>query len=92
VVGDPKNAIYTDFGIEASLGLMSLKALGAGMRGMARGHFGLRLAGGPLGAAGRLPDRAVRTDQRVKYGTDAYDQWSADELLTLAKGVATHAL
>jgi hypothetical protein len=22
----------------------------------------------------------------VKYGTDAYDQWSVDELLTLAKG------
>ena len=25
----------------------------------------------------------------VKYGADAYDQWSVDELLTLAKGVAT---
>ena len=47
---------------------------------------------GPLGAAGRLPDRAVRTDQRGKYGTDAYDQWSVDELLTLAKGVAAQAL
>jgi len=28
----------------------------------------------------------------VKYGTDAYDQWSVDELLTLAKGVAAQAL
>jgi hypothetical protein len=26
----------------------------------------------------------------VKYGTNAYDQWSVDELLTLAKGLAAH--
>ena len=44
MVGDPKKAIYKDFGVETSLGFMSLKALGAGMRGMAHGHFGLRLA------------------------------------------------
>jgi hypothetical protein len=31
---------------------MSLKALGAGMRGMAHGHFGFRLSGGPLGLPG----------------------------------------
>jgi hypothetical protein len=28
---------------------MSLKALGAAMRGMAHGHLGLRPSGGPLG-------------------------------------------
>jgi len=28
----------------------------------------------------------------VKYGTDAYDQWSVDELLNLAKSVAAQAL
>ena len=27
----------------------------------------------------------------VKYGTDAYDQWSVDELLTLANGAAASA-
>jgi hypothetical protein len=47
MVGDPKKAFYKDFGVETSLGFMSLKALGAAMRGMAHGHFGLRLAGGP---------------------------------------------
>jgi len=26
----------------------------------------------------------------VKYGADAYDQWSVDELLTLAQRVAAH--
>ncbi len=30
-------------------------------------------------------------DSPVKYGTDAYDQWSVDELLTLARGVAAQA-
>jgi len=27
----------------------------------------------------------------VKYGTNAYDQWSVDELLSLAKGAAAQA-
>ena len=63
MVGDPKKAIYRDFGVETSLGFMSLKALGVGMRGMAHGHSACDLPG-PLGAAGRLPDRAGRTDQR----------------------------
>lgn len=41
----------------------------------------LSSVGGSNGAAfGRI--------SAVKYGTDAYDQWSVDELLTLAKGVA----
>src|SRR6516165_5892342 len=43
MVGDPKKAFYKEFGVETSLGFMSLKALGAGMLGMAHGHFGLRL-------------------------------------------------
>lgn len=93
MVGDPNKALYKDFGVESSLGFMSLKALGAGMRGMAHGHLGLRLAGGgPLG----LPaDFLIAPSGRInamKYGTDAYDQWSVDELLTLAKGVAAEAL
>jgi hypothetical protein len=49
MVGDPKKTFYKDFGVETSLGFMSVKALRAAMRGMAHGHFGLRLAGGPLG-------------------------------------------
>ena len=92
MVGDPKKALYKEFGVETSLGFMSLKALGAAMRGIAHGHFGLRLAGGPLG----LPaDFLIATSGRinaVKYGTDAYDQWSVDELLALAQGVTAKAL
>jgi hypothetical protein len=30
MVGDPKKALYKDFGVETSLGFMSLKALGPG--------------------------------------------------------------
>src|SRR6266849_5236337 len=92
LVGDPKKALYKEFGVETSLGFMSLKALGAGMRGMAHGHFGLRLAGGPLGLPADFLIAPSGRINAVKYGTDAYDQWSVDELLTLAKGVAAQAL
>ena len=64
MVGDPKKAFYKDFGVETSLGFMSLKALvGRDARYGAR-SFRPATCRGPLGAAGRLPDRAVRTDQR----------------------------
>jgi peroxiredoxin len=91
MVGDQKKAFYKYFGVETSLGFLSVRALGAAMRGMVRGHFGLRLGGGPFG----LPaDFLIAPSGRVsalKYGTDAYDQWSVDELLTRAKGVAAQA-
>jgi peroxiredoxin len=89
MVGDPKKAMYKDFGVETSLGFMSLKALGAGIRGMARGHFALRVVGGgPLGLPADFLIAPSGRITAVKYGTDAYDQWSVDELLSLAKGVA----
>jgi peroxiredoxin len=92
MVGDPKKAFYKYFGVETSLGFMSLKALGAGMRGMARGHFGLRMVGGgPLGLPADFLIAPSGRMNAVKYGTDAYDQWSVDELLTLAKGAAARA-
>ena len=63
-----------------------LKALGAGMRGMAHGHFGLRLSGGPLGLPGDFLIAPSGQIKAAKYGTHAYDQWSVDELIALAKG------
>jgi len=93
MVGDPKKALYKYFGVETSLGFMSLKALGAGLRGMAHGHFALRFAGGgPLGLPADFLIAPSGRINAVKYGTDAYDQWSVDELLTLAKGVGAQAL
>ena len=88
MVGDPKKAIYKDFGVETSLGFISHKALRAAMRGMAHGHFGLRPTGGPLGLPADFLIAPSRRINAVKYGADAYDQWSVDRLLTLAKGVA----
>ena len=93
LVGDPKKALYKAFGVESSIGFISLKALGAGLRGMAHGHFGLRMVGGgPLGLPADFLIAPSGRINAVKYGTDAYDQWSVDELLTLAKGVAAPAL
>src|SRR5438309_5670585 len=91
LVGDPKKALYKEFSVESSLGFISVKALGAAMRGMAHGHFGLRLSGGPFG----LPaDFLIAPSGQIKaatYGTHAYDQWSVDELIALAKGAAVQA-
>ena len=93
MVGDPKKAFYKDFGVETSLGFMSLKALGAAMRGIAHGNLGLRfVGGGPLGLPADFLIAPSGRITAVKYGTDAYDQWSVDELLTLAKGVTAQAL
>jgi peroxiredoxin len=91
LVGDPKKALYKEFGVETSLGFMSLKALGAGMRGIAQGHFGLRLSGGPLGLPGDFLIEPSGQIKAAKYGTHAYDQWSVDELIALAKGAGLQA-
>jgi len=75
LVGDPKKAIYKEFGVETSLGfIMSLKALGAFMRGIVHGHFGLRFSGGPLGLPGDFLIQPSGQIKAAKYGTHAYDQ------------------
>jgi hypothetical protein len=90
MVGDPEKDFYKDFGVETSLGFISLKALGAAMRGMAHGHFALRVAGGgPLGLPADFLIAPSGRISAVKYGADAYDQWSVDELLTFSKGVGS---
>jgi peroxiredoxin len=88
LVGDPEKALYEDFGVEASLGFLSLKALSAALRGLARGHFGLRQSGGPLGLPGDFLIAPSGEIKAVKYGSHAYDQWSVDELIAVAKGAS----
>jgi hypothetical protein len=88
LVGDPKKTLYKEFGVQSSLGFISFKALGAAMRGVANGHFGLRLGGGPLGLPGDFLIAPTGQIKAAKYGTHAYDQWSVDELIALAKGAA----
>ena len=93
MVGDPKKAFYKYFGVESSMSFISLNSLAAAFRGMAHGHFALRVVGGgPLGLPADFLIAPSGRINAVKYGTDAYDQWSVDELLTLAKGVDAQAL
>jgi peroxiredoxin len=47
MIGDPKKTLYKEFGVETSLGFISPRSLGAAMRGVAHGHFGLRFVEGP---------------------------------------------
>jgi len=70
---------------------LSLEALGAAMRGVAHGHFGLRLSGGPLGVPGDFLIAPSGQIKAAKYGAHAYDQWSVDELIALAKRAAVKA-
>jgi peroxiredoxin len=92
LVGDPNKVLYKEFGLETSLAFVSLRALGAAMRGMAHGHFGLRLfPGGPLGLPGDFLIAPSGQIKAAKYGTDAYDQWSVDELIAHARGAAVRA-
>ena len=91
LVGDPKKVLYKEFGVGTSLGFMSLKAMGAGILGMAHGHFGLRLSGGPLGLPADFLIAPSGQIKAVKYGTHAYDQWSVNELIALAEGAAVQA-
>ena len=93
LVGDPNKALYKEFGVKTSLRFMSnIKALGAWTRGIAHGHFGLRsFSGGPLGLPGDFLIAPSGQIKAAKYGTHAYDQWSVDELIALAKGSAVQA-
>ena len=91
LVGDPTKALYKAFGVEASLRFLSPTSLRAAMRGVAHGHLGLRLGGGPMGLPADFLIAPSGEIKAAKYGTHAYDQWSADELIALAKGVAVQA-
>lgn len=91
LVGDPKKALYREFGVEASLRFLSPTSLRAALRGVAHGHFGLRLAGGPMGLPADFLIAPSGQIKASKYGSHAYDQWSADELIALANGAAATA-
>jgi len=87
IVGDPHKRLYREFGVESSLlSVLKPKVLAVELRGLRtkRRALGFDLHGGPLG----LPaDFLIAPSGEVlasKYGTDAYDQWSVDEILALA--------
>jgi peroxiredoxin len=92
VIADPEKKLYAEFGVESSpKAVLSLKSQMAAMQGMASQikRAGLKTT---LGVGERLTglpaDFLIAPDGRVlasKYGANANDQWSVDELLSLAQ-------
>lgn len=98
VIADPGKRLYVEFGVEAApRALLDPRAWLPVLRGLARSSFGILLGRQPVpevrpkgGSLGLPADFLISTNGRVlacKYGAHAYDQWSVDELLTLAAGV-----
>jgi peroxiredoxin len=96
VVADPDKQLYVEFGVEsAPRALLDPRVWGPILWGVFR-DLGPVLRGqrpapaaGPHGGRIGLPaDFLITGDGRVlavKYGDHAYDQWSVDELLSLAR-------
>ena len=98
VIADPGKQLYIEFGVESSIrALLDPRAWGPILHGVADSFLaiirkqGVAPAVNPQGGRLGLPaDFLIAPGGRVlarKYGTHAYDQWSADELLALAIAV-----
>jgi peroxiredoxin len=87
LVADPDKRLYREFGVESSArALLTPAAWLPAIRGLIhkRRLWALDLHGGPLGLPAEF---LIDTDGRVlarKYGLHAYDQWTVDDLLSLA--------
>ena len=96
VIADPKKQLYRKFGVEASTrAILNPRAWRALPQGW-RHSMGTAIAKrrGPLpasptnGTLGLPADVLIASDGQVvavKYGRHAYDQWSVDELLAIAR-------
>ncbi|WP_328944524.1 AhpC/TSA family protein [Streptomyces sp. NBC_00250] len=95
VVADPDKVLYAEFGVESHRrALLDPRGWPAIVGGVLRDAWRLlrgrgRLPAGaqPAGRLGLPADFLITPDGRVaaaKYGEHVYDQWSVDELLTLA--------
>ncbi|MEU6587434.1 AhpC/TSA family protein [Nocardia sp. NPDC046763] len=88
VVADPQQKLYAEFGVESSAAALAYpRAWLAAARGAAR----QRSISGALGRGedhfGRPADFLIGPDGRIvarKYGAHADDQWSVDEIISLA--------
>ena len=96
VIPDPDRKLYAEFGVEKTpRAILNPKAWGAIFKGLGR-SIGATVRGQehappvkPAGGSDGLPgDFLIASDGRViasKYGEHAYDQWTVDEVLELAK-------
>lgn len=100
VIADPDKRLYRAFGVEASLrALLDPRAWPAILLGIGRSLAAVLRGQQPVptlqprgGRIGLPADFLIASDGRVvacKYGTHAFDQWSVNEILTLA---ASHPL
>ena len=86
LVADAKKVYYKEFGVESSLAFfLNTKAMAAAVRGILRGHVPVKMTGGPLGLPADFLIEPTGRVRAVKYGRHAFDQWTVDELLGLAK-------
>ena len=84
-VADPGKRYYRELGVEQSWAYaMHPRALWAAFRGMGS-RFNLAMTGGPTGLPAEFLIAADGLIKAVKYGRHAYDQWSVEEVLELAK-------
>ncbi|HSE22404.1 MAG TPA: peroxiredoxin-like family protein [Pyrinomonadaceae bacterium] len=84
-VGDREKQYYSQFGVESSWKVVSAAAVRAALTSIWRGNFRLKITGGPLGLPAEF---LLAPDGRIKaahYGRHAYDQWSVQTLLDLAR-------
>jgi len=87
VIGDPEKKLYEQFGVGSSIyALLDVRAWPAIVEGnLAKDKPAGDPEGGPLG----LPaDFLINAEGKIvasHYGRHAYDQWSVDQLLALAK-------
>lgn len=102
VIADPEKRLYAEFGVSSGLrALLDSHVWGPILLGVIRSGAGVfqGKAMPPLipegGRLGLPADFLIAPDGRVvscKYGSHAYDQWSVDEILALARsGAATPA-
>ncbi len=87
VIADPEKKLYRQFGVDSSVfAILDVRAWPAMLKGMSAAD---KPKGDPEGGAlGRPADFLIAPDGKVvasHYGRHAYDQWSVDELLRMAK-------
>jgi peroxiredoxin len=87
VIADPEKKLYRQFGVGSSIfAILDVRAWPAMAKGIAASD---KPQGGPEGGAlGRPADFLIAPDGKIvasHYGRHAYDQWSVNELLQLAK-------
>lgn len=102
VIPDPDRKLYAELGVEKTpRAILNPKAWGAIFKGLGR-SIGATARGQehappvkPAGGSTGLPgDFLIASDGRViasKYGEHAYDQWTVDEVLELAKSAPADA-